>query len=85
MSIDLNTRDDGLPVRSSGSWALAKLDYLARYMDAFVNAVSDKPWRAMHYLDLFAGPGKCRVRQSGEVHLGSPLIALKARPAFARY
>lgn len=85
MSIDLNTRDDDLPVRSSGSWALAKLDYLARHIDAFVNAMSDKPWRAMHYLDLFAGPGKCRVRQSGEVYLGSPLIALEARPAFTRY
>jgi three-Cys-motif partner protein len=44
-----------------------------------------QPWRSIHYIDLFAGPGKCRDRQTGEVYLGSPLIALGADYAFTRY
>jgi three-Cys-motif partner protein len=81
----LETENDGLIMRSSGSWALEKLDYLQRYINAFVISMHDKPWRAMHYIDLFAGPGKCRVRDSDETYLGSPIIALKAPHSFTRY
>ena len=81
----LEAEDDGLIMRSSGSWALKKLDYLQRYIDAFITSMRDKPWRAMHYIDLFAGPGKCRVQDSDEIYLGSPLIALKAPYPFTRY
>ncbi len=76
---------DGLQMRSSGSWARKKLDYLERYIDTFVTSMRDKPWRAMHYVDLFAGPGKCRISRTSEICLGSPLIALKAAHPFTRY
>jgi three-Cys-motif partner protein len=81
----LEAEDDGLLMRPSGSWALKKLDYLRRYIGAFVTSMRDKPWRAMHYIDLFAGPGKCRVRESNEIHLGSSLVALKAPYPFTHY
>jgi three-Cys-motif partner protein len=81
----LKAEDDGLLMRSSGAWALEKLDYLKRYIDAFVTSMHGKPWRAMQYIDLFAGPGKCRVRSSGEIYLGSPLIALTAAHPFTHY
>jgi three-Cys-motif partner protein len=86
MNMDhLNGEADSLSMRLSGSWARKKLDYLERYIDAFVVSMHDKPWRSMHYIDLFAGPGKCRDRRSGEIYLGSPLIALKATYPFTRY
>lgn len=35
----LQPRDDGLPLRQSGQWALEKLDYLRRYIDVFETAM----------------------------------------------
>ena len=85
MQSHLDAQDDGLPMRPSGSWALKKLDYLERYLSVFVTSMRDKPWRAMHYIDLFAGPGKCRARQTGKIYPGSPLIALKVAYPFTCY
>jgi three-Cys-motif partner protein len=44
-----------------------------------------KPWRRRNYIDLFAGPGKCLLRESGAVHLGSPLISLTTTYPFTDY
>jgi three-Cys-motif partner protein len=81
----LNAQDDGLPMRPAGSWARKKLDYLERYIDVFVTSMRAQDWRSLHYIDLFAGPGKCRDRQSGKIYRGSPLIALGADYPFTRY
>jgi three-Cys-motif partner protein len=75
----LQPQDDGLPMRESGSWVIEKLDYLKRYIDIFSTSMHGKPWRAIHYVDLFSGPGKCFVPETGTVHLGSPLLALTTR------
>jgi len=82
----LEPEDDGLMTRESGPWALKKLDYLRRYIDVFVTSMHDKSWRAMHYVDPFAGPGKCRLRRTNQIQicLGSPLIALNAAHPFTR-
>lgn len=80
----LEPRDDALPMRPSGPWAIEKLDYLARYISVFSTSMCHKPWRGIHYIDLFAGPGKCRSK-AGEFFLGSPLIALKAAHPFTHY
>jgi three-Cys-motif partner protein len=85
MHSQFNVQDDGLPMRSSGAWVLEKLDYLERYLNVFVTSMRDKPWRAMHYIDLFAGPGKCRARRTGKICPGSPLIALEAAYPFTGY
>jgi len=81
----LQPQDDGLPMRESGSWVIEKLDYLERYIDIFSTSMHDKPWRARHYIDLYAGPGKCRVSETGAVHLGSPLLALTTEYPFTGY
>ena len=75
---------DGLPVRSSGAWAEEKLYYLRRYLDIFSNGMKKKWAGRLYYVDLFAGPGRCRVRGSGEEFDGSPLIAL-TEFEFAKY
>jgi three-Cys-motif partner protein len=41
-------------------------------------------WNRLVYIDLFAGAGKSRVKESGRVVLGSPLIALEVG-GFDRY
>jgi len=81
----LQPQEDDLPMRSSGSWVAEKLDYLERYIDIFETSMHDKPWRKRHYIDLFAGPGKCSVREPGKVYLGSPLLALTTSHPFTDY
>jgi three-Cys-motif partner protein len=81
----LQSQDDGLPMRPSGPWAIEKLDYLERYVNTFITSMRDKPWRGIHYIDLFAGPGKCRIEDTHNIHLGSPLIALQAAHPFTGY
>jgi len=80
----LEPEDDGLVMRPSGSWACEKLDYLERYMHVFITSMHGKPWRGIHYIDLFAGPGKC-CSKAGRIYLGSPLIALNTPYPFTCY
>jgi three-Cys-motif partner protein len=87
MSHYLEPVEDQLPMRpAKGAWVAEKLDYVARYLDMFVTSMSTprQKWRALRYIDLFAGPGKCQ-EDDGTVHLGSPLLALTARRPFTHY
>jgi three-Cys-motif partner protein len=81
----LQPQNDGLPMRESGSWVVEKLDYLKRYIDMFETSMHNKPWRKRHYIDLFAGPGKCFVPETGTVYLGSPLLSLTTLHPFTDY
>ncbi|MBI3748042.1 MAG: three-Cys-motif partner protein TcmP [Chloroflexi bacterium] len=66
---------DGLPARVVREWARRKHHYLERYTGIFASGMKKKfPQRA--YLDLFAGPGRCFERETGEIYDGSPLIGL---------
>lgn len=64
---------DGHPARRSGPWASEKLYYVERYLDAFVTAMRKKKWKALAYIDLMAGGGICKVKETGEEFPGSPL------------
>lgn len=82
-SPDLTTTDDGLCVRQVGDWSKEKLHYVARYMDMFTTSMRKK-W-VLVYVDLFAGPGKSKVKNTGEVVKGSPLLALDLPYRFNKY
>jgi len=77
--------DDRLPARVFGPWVIEKLDYLARYIDIFGKSMHTRPWRKRHYIDLFAGSGKCRSDEAGPFYLGSPLLALATTHPFTNY
>lgn len=76
---------DGLPVRCVGLWAKDKYFYLGRYFEIFTAAMRNKWKGELYYIDLFAGCGKCRVRETGEEIDGSALISLSVRYPFKRY
>jgi three-Cys-motif partner protein len=80
----LEAQDDGLPVCKYGRQTAEKLDYLRRYLDIFTRSMHDS-WPVMHYIDLFAGSGKCRISTAGTIVLGSPLLALTAAQPFSGY
>jgi len=85
MQAYLRPEDDDLPMRRFGPWVAEKLDYLKRYIDIFGTSMHNKPWRGRHYIDLFAGCGKCYVAETGRVYLGSPLLALTTSHPFTEY
>lgn len=79
-------RDDLLPVRECGSWTEDKLYFWSKYIDITTTAMVGNPkWKGgLVYVDLFAGPGVCKVRGTGKRLPGSPLIAAHAPKAFTR-
>jgi three-Cys-motif partner protein len=79
-------KDDGKPVRDSGSWAEDKLFFWNRYVDITTRAMVGHPkWPdGVVYLDLFAGPGVCVVRDTKRRLPGSPLIAANAPKPFTK-
>jgi three-Cys-motif partner protein len=74
---------DGLIARDSGIWAKEKLYYLERCLDIFSVGMKKQWTGKLYYVDLFAGPGKCCIRDTKEEMDGSPLLAL--RFDFAKY
>ena len=67
---------DGLPARKSGDWAKRKHHYLRNYCGITTVGMRNKPLRLV-YLDVMAGPGLCKVKETGEEFPGSPLVALE--------
>ena len=74
---------DGHNIRCVGRWAKDKYFYIGRYLDLFSTAMKNR-WN-LYYIDLFAGCGKCRVRDSGEEIDGSALMSLNIRFPFTKY
>lgn len=70
--------EDGFPREIVGEWAKDKYARLARYVDisSRVRARFIGQGKAgASYIELFCGPGRVRVRDTGEVTHGSPLVA----------
>ncbi len=76
--------DDGLMTNPIGPWAEDKYRYVGMYAEMFATGMKNK-WPRRLYLDLFSGPGYSRVRDTGRVVLGSPMIALSLPDPFDEY
>jgi three-Cys-motif partner protein len=75
-----NPLPDGHPAQCVGAWALDKHHYVGRYIEA-TRATRKKylvpaGTGGAAYIDLFAGPGRARISETGQVVDGSPLLAL---------
>ena len=87
MSIDplLIAKDDGLycgdPV---GAWVEDKHRLVALYETLF-STVMKRKWDVRVYVDLFAGPGVVRVRETDKFLFGSPFLALQVKDPFDKY
>lgn len=65
---------DGLLVRKSGERARRKHYYLKNYCG--ITTVSMRNKFRLVYLDVMAGPGRCKIEETNEEFPGSPLVAL---------
>jgi three-Cys-motif partner protein len=75
---------DDLHTPEVGEWGRQK--YLRHwiYADTFSQAMKNS-YEHRVYIDLFSGAGKARIRETGELVLGSPLLALSVASPFTRY
>ena len=85
VSIFLEPVDDGLRLREASDHTRDKLETQKKYIEMFLQATKNDPWRAWNYIDLQAGPGKVEIRKPREIVFGSPLIALNAPRSFTNY
>ena len=72
--------DDGLPAEEVGTWAIEKHKLLCEYVDMSrgVRARWIKPDGAgATLIDVFCGPGRCKVRKTGQWIDGSCVAAWK--------
>ncbi|WP_245316093.1 three-Cys-motif partner protein TcmP [Mesorhizobium wenxiniae] len=72
--------DDGLPAEDVGFWTKEKHAYLCRYVDMSrsVRSLWTAPRKAgATYIDPFCGPGRAKVRETGEFIDGGAVAAWK--------
>jgi three-Cys-motif partner protein len=82
----MSLSDDGLPIAEVGEWTLEKHERLRKYIDitrAVRRKYTDKSSAGDYrggatYIDLFCGAGRARVRETGQIIDGSPLVAFKS-------
>jgi three-Cys-motif partner protein len=76
--------DDGLPAEEVHLWAKEKHGYLRRYIDisrAARNMFLKGRAKSATFIDLFCGPGRARVKETGEWIDGSAVAAWKISQA----
>jgi three-Cys-motif partner protein len=81
---DLVPGSDGYQALEIGPWAKEKLSYIQSYCEIFNSGMKNK-WPVRTYIDVFSGPGRCIVEDTGEEIDGSPLIALQCKVPFTHY
>jgi len=59
---------------SVGPWALLKLALVAYYISVYTSIIK-KIFATSYYVDFFAGPGLNTIGDTGDIVLGSPLLA----------
>lgn len=64
--------DDGFLLPEVGPWATTKHRKISFYSSLFASSMKKK-WDCRVYVDLFAGAGKCRLRDSAKTVPGLPL------------
>jgi three-Cys-motif partner protein len=76
--------DDGLICPEVGSWTEEKHRLVSLYCTLFSSAMKDK-WAERVYVDLYAGAGYSKVRDTSRIIAGSPIRALRVKDPFDKY
>ena len=75
--------EDGLACAKLKEHSRGKLQLLAYYLQVFAGSMARK-FENRYYIDLYAGPGRGRMKKTGEIIEGSPLIACRTVPHFSK-
>ncbi|GAC1672932.1 MAG: hypothetical protein PVS2B2_05660 [Candidatus Acidiferrum sp.] len=80
----LKPHDDGLYYAEVGGWAEVKHSIVGLYDRLFSKGMKNK-WDCRVYIDLYAGPGLLKIRNSDKFIWGSPIHALSVEHPFDKY
>lgn len=80
----VDVEPDGLPYNDVGVWTEEKHRLVAYYAAQFSGAMKDK-FQKRVYIELYAGAGYSRIRDTNRVIPGSPINALTLKEPFDRY
>ena len=78
------TASDGLPALEVAAHTKEKEFVIERIVGIF-NTGMQKHWDRRYYVDPFAGPGVCRIKETVAEIDGSPIIAAKSKFKFTDY
>ena len=76
--------DGGFIAEDVGQWTEDKHALLNLYETLFSTGTKKK-WKRRVYIDLYSGPGIVRLRGSGKLLWGSPLLAMQVKDPFDKY
>ena len=73
---DIQSAQDGAPVRCVGQWAFDKIYFLNQYFGIFGNGMKNKWAGKLDYIEVCSGPGRCVVRETGREIDGTALTVI---------
>jgi three-Cys-motif partner protein len=79
-----NVGDDGLFIEPDvGTWSEDKYRLVSLYASMFTKAMRSK-FDSLVYVDMFAGPGRVKIKHTTRIYDSSPINALAIEPQFDR-
>lgn len=76
--------DDRLMIDDVGTWAEDKYRLVSLYAALFARSMRGK-WPSLVYLDLFAGAGRVKIKNTSRIYASSPIRVLDVEPRFDRF
>jgi three-Cys-motif partner protein len=76
--------NDGLSIPEVRQWSLEKYQLVGSYCDIFTSGMRKK-WDQLVYIDLFAGAGYARIKETKTIYKSSALIAMSIPNPFNKY
>jgi three-Cys-motif partner protein len=80
----IETQPDGFAIPEVGSWSTTKWSLMGAYCDIFTSGMRRK-WDQLVYIDLFAGAGFAKIKNTNRIYHSSALIALSTPVKFDKY
>ncbi|MBI1770011.1 MAG: three-Cys-motif partner protein TcmP [Bacteroidetes bacterium] len=75
---------DGLHTPTVRQWSLEKYKLVGSYCDIFTSGMKNK-WDQLVYIDLFAGAGYAKIKETGKTYKNSALLAMSIPSPFTKY
>jgi three-Cys-motif partner protein len=80
----IQVQADALFTPEVRAWSLEKYKLVGSYCDIFTTGMRNK-WDQLVYIDLFAGAGYAKIKESGKTYLNSALTAMSIPNPFSKY
>lgn len=80
----IEVEPDGLNTQEVRLWSLEKYRLVGSYCDIFTSGMKHK-WHQLVYIDLFAGSGYAKIKETGKVYKNSALLSMSIPTPFTKY